>query len=337
MSGFNRRIVLSAAALAAGTAVLGTAARAQAENEVSIGFVLPLSGASATIGNQTRLGAVVAAEQINGAGGIKSLGGAKLKLIFADSQSKPDVGAAETERLIQREKVAMIVGAYNSAVTFPASEVAERYKTPWLVTGAVKDEITERGFKYVFRPNNKAQYDAREQIDAIDLLKQETGKGPARIGLFYEGTDWGRSHVAAIQKLVTARGMQVVLNESYPPNQVDFSAQLLKIRAAKPDAMLVVAYTPDHIRRSARHQFRAWIVTDAGDVYLLYDRQYNRSPSVFYCHRYSAHPVRHRVLYPGLCHFAPVQTRAGAGRRAAQCAPADGGASAKMIYHIAME
>ena len=247
MSGFNRRIVLSAAALAAGTAVLGTAARAQAENEVSIGFVLPLSGASATIGNQTRLGAVVAAEQINGAGGIKSLGGAKLKLIFADSQSKPDVGAAETERLIQREKVAMIVGAYNSAVTFPASEVAERYKTPWLVTGAVKDEITERGFKYVFRPNNKAQYDAREQIDAIDLLKQETGKGPARIGLFYEGTDWGRSHVAAIQKLVTARGMQVVLNESYPPNQVDFSAQLLKIRAAKPDAMLVVAYTPDHI------------------------------------------------------------------------------------------
>ncbi|UZF90604.1 hypothetical protein [Bosea sp. NBC_00550] len=74
MSGFNRRIVLSAAALAAGTAVLGTAARAQAENEVSIGFVLPLSGASATIGNQTRLGAVVAAEQINGAGGIKSLG-----------------------------------------------------------------------------------------------------------------------------------------------------------------------------------------------------------------------------------------------------------------------
>ena len=141
----------------------------------------------------------------------------------------------------------MIVGAYNSAVTFPASEVAERYKTPWLVTGAVKDEITERGFKYVFRPNNKAQYDAREQIDAIDLLKQETGKGPARIGLFYEGTDWGRSHVAAIQKLVTARGMQVVLNESYPPNQVDFSAQLLKIRAAKPDAMLVVAYTPDHI------------------------------------------------------------------------------------------
>lgn len=215
--------------------------------EVSIGFLLPLSGGTATIGNQTKMGAEIAAEQINASGGIKALGGAKLKLVFADSQSKPDIGVAETERLIQRENVAMIVGAYNSAVTFPASEVAERYKTPWLVSGAVKDEITERGFKYVFRPNNKAIYDAREQLDAIDLLKKESGKGPKTLGLFYEGTDWGRSHAANIKKLIKDRGYSVALDESYPPNQADFSAQLLKIRAARPDALIVVAYTPDHI------------------------------------------------------------------------------------------
>jgi branched-chain amino acid transport system substrate-binding protein len=215
--------------------------------EVTIGVLLPLSGGTATIGNQTKMGAEIAAEQINSAGGIKSLGGAKLKLVFADSQSKPDIGVAETERLIQRENVTMIVGAYNSAVTFPASEVAERYKTPWLVTGAVKDEITERGFKYVFRPNNKATYDAREQLDAIDLLKKETGKGPKTLGLFYEGTDWGRSHAANIKKLIKDRGYQITLDESYPPNQTDFSAQLLKIRAAKPEALIVVAYTQDHI------------------------------------------------------------------------------------------
>lgn len=215
--------------------------------EVPIGFLLPLSGGSATIGNQTKAGAEIAAEQINASGGIKALGGARLKLVFADTQSKPDIGVAETERLIQRENVAMIVGAYNSAVTFPATELAERYKTPWLVTGAVKDEITERGFKYVFRPNNKAIYDAREQLDAIDLLKKETGKGPKTIGLFYEGTDWGRSHAANIKKLVKERGYNIALDESYPPNQADFSAQLLKIRATRPEALIVVAYTPDHI------------------------------------------------------------------------------------------
>lgn len=241
-----RQILGGTLALATAAAIGLAPAQAQPQ-DVTVGFVLPLSGGSATIGNQTKLGAQVAAEQINAAGGIASLGGAKLKLIFADSQSKPDIGASETERLIQRENVSLLVGAYNSAVTFPASEVAERYKTPWIVTGAVKDEITERGFKYVFRPNNKATYDAREQLDAIDLLKKETGKGPSSIGLFYEGTDWGRSHAANIKKFAKERGYTISLDESFPPNQVDFTAQLLKIRASKPEALIVVAYTPDHL------------------------------------------------------------------------------------------
>ncbi|MFG1277906.1 ABC transporter substrate-binding protein [Xanthobacter autotrophicus] len=241
-----RQILGGTLALATAAAIGLAPAQAQPQ-DVTVGFVLPLSGGSATIGNQTKLGAQVAAEQINAAGGIASLGGAKLKLIFADSQSKPDIGASETERLIQRENVSLLVGAYNSAVTFPASEVAERYKTPWIVTGAVKDEITERGFKYVFRPNNKATYDAREQLDAMDLLKKETGKGPSSIGLFYEGTDWGRSHAANIKKFAKERGYTISLDESFPPNQVDFTAQLLKIRASKPEALIVVAYTPDHL------------------------------------------------------------------------------------------
>ncbi|MET3354658.1 UNVERIFIED_ORG: branched-chain amino acid transport system substrate-binding protein [Xanthobacter viscosus] len=241
-----RQILGGTLALATAAAIGLAPAQAQPQ-DVTVGFVLPLSGGSATIGNQTKLGAQVAAELINAAGGIASLGGAKLKLIFADSQSKPDIGASETERLIQRENVSLLVGAYNSAVTFPASEVAERYKTPWIVTGAVKDEITERGFKYVFRPNNKATYDAREQLDAMDLLKKETGKGPSSIGLFYEGTDWGRSHAANIKKFAKERGYTISLDESFPPNQVDFTAQLLKIRASKPEALIVVAYTPDHL------------------------------------------------------------------------------------------
>ncbi len=220
---------------------------ADAVDEVIIGFVLPLSGGSATVGAQTRAGAMIAAEQINNLGGITSLEGAKLKLVFADSQTKPDVGASEAERLIKREKVSVLCGAYNSAVTFPASEVAERYKTPWVVSGSVKDEITERGFTYVFRPNNKAVYDAQEQLEAIKLFTQETGKGPETIGLLYEGTDWGRSHAANIRKLCEKMGYTLVLDEAYPPGQVDFSPQLLKIRAKEPDVIVVALYTPDHI------------------------------------------------------------------------------------------
>lgn len=242
---FKRRTVLSAIGTVSTAALISSAAFAA--DGIRVGVVLPLTGISATIGNQTKDGAQAAADHINATGGIAALDGARIELIFADSQSKPDIGASEVERLIQRDGVSAMLGAYNSGVTFPASEVAERYRTPWIVTGAVKDEITERNFRYVFRPGNKATYDAREQLDAISFLTREFGVGPTTIGLFYEGTDWGRSHAANIKNMVGEFGLQIVLDESYPPAQVDFTSQLLKIRSTRPEALIVVAYTPDHI------------------------------------------------------------------------------------------
>lgn len=231
----------------AALAGLSLAAPAVAADAVRIGCVLPLSGGSATVGSQTRVGAQIAVDQINDAGGIKAMDGAPLEIVFADSQSKPDVGVTETERLISREQVAVLCGAFNSAVTFPATEVAERLSTPWVVVGSVKDEITERGFSYVFRINNKATYDAREQIDAMDMLADETGEKVETIAMLYEGSDWGRSHAANIKQIAEERGYQIVLDEAAPPNQVDFSNQLLKMRASGPDAAIVALYTPDHL------------------------------------------------------------------------------------------
>ena len=235
-----RHIATAAALLLAGAGAL-------AQTVVKIGCVLPLSGGSAAVGNQTRSGVIAAVEQINAAGGVKAMGGAKLQAVFGDSQSKADVGVSETERLIQRENVAVMSGVFNSAVTFPSTEVAERNKTPWVVVGAVKDEITERNYKYVFRINNKATYDAREQLDAMDLLAKETGKAVKKVALFYEGGDWGRSHAANIRKLAAERKIEIVLDKPAPPNQVDFTSQLLKIRSAKADALVLALYTPDQL------------------------------------------------------------------------------------------
>lgn len=245
MNPSSSRRALARHLLAAGLMLAAGAVNAQ--TPVKIGCVLPLTGGSAAVGNQTRAGVIAAVEQINRAGGIKGLGGARIEAVFGDSQSKADVGVSETERLIQRENVAVMCGAFNSAVTFPATEVAERNRTPWVVLGAVKDEITERNFKYVFRINNKATYDAREQLDAIELLAKETGKPAKRVALFYEGSDWGRSHAANVRKLAAQRGIEIVLDEPAPPNQVDFTSQLLKIRSARADALVVALYTPDQL------------------------------------------------------------------------------------------
>jgi branched-chain amino acid transport system substrate-binding protein len=215
--------------------------------EVKIGAIYPLSGGAANQGNQTKAGAIIAADEINAKGGIPALGGAKVKLIFGDCQSKPDVGASEAERILQRENVDLFMGAYMSAVTIVATEVAERYKTPWLVTGSVADKITERGFKYVFRPNNKAVYDAKEQLEAIATLAKETGKGPKSIGILVEGTDWGKSHAANLRAQAKEKKLEIVFDEAYSPGTVDFSAQILKIKSRKPEALVIAMYTPDHI------------------------------------------------------------------------------------------
>jgi len=215
--------------------------------EIAIGENLPLSGTSASQGIQLRTGSEIAADEINAAGGIKALGGAKIKLVFADSKSTPDGGAAEEERLITTQNVAMILGCYQSNVTFPATEVAQRYKTPHLVNVAVKNEITERGYDYVFRDFNKASYDVREMIEGAKLFSEETGKAPTNVGFFYEGSDWGRSTHDYMAKLYPEAGYKVLFDEAYPSGQSTFSSQLVKIKAANLDMLVIAMYTPDHI------------------------------------------------------------------------------------------
>src|SRR6218665_1585990 len=105
--------------VAAGSMLLVVSGNAGAQAIVKIGCVLPLSGGSAPLGNQPRVGVRTAVEQINAAGGIKAMGGAKLQALFGDSQSKADVGVSETERLIQRENVAVLCAAFNNALPSP--------------------------------------------------------------------------------------------------------------------------------------------------------------------------------------------------------------------------
>jgi branched-chain amino acid transport system substrate-binding protein len=115
------------------------------------------------------------------------------------------------------------------------------------VNVAVKDEITERGYEYVFRDFNKASYDVEEMVKGAKLFAEETGNAPKTVGFLWEGTDWGSSTHDFMAKLYPEAGYKVVMDESYPPGQSSFMAQLLKIKRAKPDMLVVAMYTPDHI------------------------------------------------------------------------------------------
>ncbi len=124
-------------------------ARAQAK-PVNIGVIMPLSGANAQFGINSRSGIELVADEINAAGGIKALGGAKINLIVADATSTPTTAGTVAQRLITQNEVTAILGAFASSLTIAISEVTERRDIP-LLTMSFADQITGRGFKNIFR------------------------------------------------------------------------------------------------------------------------------------------------------------------------------------------
>lgn len=125
-----------------------------AQQEIKIGVLYPLSGAAASTGAELKGALELAADIVNNGakdipdlpfssgGGLPNLKGAKIKLVFADHQGNPQIGATETERLITQEKVAAVVGAYFSNVTATSSQVAERYKVPYLNPDSSSTSLT---------------------------------------------------------------------------------------------------------------------------------------------------------------------------------------------------
>jgi len=225
-----------------GFVTLGTV---DAAEEVVIGNILPLSGSAAPIGMVGRQIRELAIEEINGSGGIKALGGAKIKMVYADSRGDPKIAISEAERLINVDKVNLITGAYQSAVSFPSTEVAERYKVPYVVPVSVKDAITERDFKYVFRVAAKASWYARDQVRFLEAMSKI--EPIQKVALVYENTDWGQSTAEGWRPLLEKAGMEVVLDEPYPATTPDITPVVIKIKRAKPDAILFVSYAADAI------------------------------------------------------------------------------------------
>lgn len=212
---------------------------------IKIGALHPVSGDSAAGGKSMRNALTFAIDRINAAGGIKSLGGAKLELVYGDTQTKPDVGVSEVERLIEKEGVLVIVGAYNSSVTKPVTQAAERLGTPFIVDMAASDEITERGYKWIFRTCPKSSWYARDQVNFVNYLKNEVGLKVEKVALLHEDTDWGMSVADGQKKYLEENGYEVLIDVAYPASAPDLSTQVAKVKSTNPDVVLTSTYLND--------------------------------------------------------------------------------------------
>ncbi|MGZ5779813.1 MAG: ABC transporter substrate-binding protein, partial [Burkholderiaceae bacterium] len=186
----------------AGVALLFSAS-AYAQQEIKIGAVYPLTGPGAAAGAEMKKALELAVDIINNGakgvpnlpfsagGGLPNLSGAKIKLIFADHQGNPQVGATETERLITQEKVSAIIGCYYSNVTQTASQVAERYKVPFLNAESSSAPLTQRGFKWFFRTTPHDDLFVNNFFVFLKDMDQKKGVKVKQLGLFNENTQWG--------------------------------------------------------------------------------------------------------------------------------------------------
>lgn len=213
--------------------------------EIKIGNIIPLSGSAAPLGKIGQEARNMAVEEINAAGGIESMGGAKIKMIYADSKGDPAVGVSEAERLITHEEVALLTGTYQSGVAMPSTEVAERYGVPFVVPVPSEDMITERGFKNVFRVAEKTSWRNRDQVTFIQEMAAKFDTPVKTIALIYENTSWGQGAVRAWEQYIPEAGMEIVLKEPYPTNSSDLTPVVLKAKNLNPDIIMMVSYVSD--------------------------------------------------------------------------------------------
>ncbi|MBV9862319.1 MAG: ABC transporter substrate-binding protein [Alphaproteobacteria bacterium] len=211
--------------------------------EVKVAAIVPVSGPWARQGQLNREGAEMAVDEINQAGGIKALGGARLKLLVADAGDTTEKAKNAAERLLSQEPdLVGGTGAWLSSFTLAITEVTERAHLPWF-TMSYSDAITNRGFHYVFQTSPTADRMAREAIPTfLKLVETSTGKRPQTIGIIADNTAANVSFTKPMHEgLLEQLGLKLVVDEVFTPPLSDATPLIQKLRSARPDFLLLGA------------------------------------------------------------------------------------------------
>jgi len=237
-----------------------------AAEDIKIGVLFPLTGGAAASGRELRAGAELALEIANNAmpdinmtmaknAGIKSMGGAKITLIFKDHEGNPTLGADLAKKLILDDKVHGLMGAYHSAVTKAVSAVAEQYGVPLINDSSTSPELTKQGYKWFWRTTPHDIYFTKDLFEFLKGLTEGKVKGvPAvpkqdimNLASACEKTEWGAAVSELIEKFSKDYGFEVKKSILYAAKATDLSSEVRSLIAVKPDAMLFASYASDAI------------------------------------------------------------------------------------------
>jgi branched-chain amino acid transport system substrate-binding protein len=236
-STFGRRTAIKIGLAGAATALAPRRARAQNTKEVKVALVVPLSGPWARQGQLEQMGAELAIDDVNKAGGIKALGGAKMKLVLYDTGDTAEKAKNAAQRLVAQEPdVVGGIGCWLSSFTLAVTEVTERAELPWL-TLSYSDLITGRGFKYIFQSAPTADAQATALLPRVVDLAAKAGSGrPTKVAFVGDNSAAAVSFMKPIREHVAKDlGLTIVADEVYTPPLADATTLVQKIRSGRPD------------------------------------------------------------------------------------------------------
>lgn len=270
------------AAAVAALAVSGLAAPGQAlaqDKQIKIGVIYDLTGPLAAGGSHAGyLGNKYAIDMINERGGVE---GYKIVPIYADAQSKAEVAINETERLLNQEKVDMIMGVFSSAHCVPMAQKVDQAKSfMWANICVASSVFKDKNLKNVFRSQvHSDQFGEASCKFLAENAKSKLGKEvkDLKVAIIYEDGPYGAGVAAGNEATCKQLGMQIAIKEGYAATSPDLSPLVTKLRRARPDAILHTGYNPDItlFLRQAKEQGLKWdALIGHGAGYGQFDKLY---------------------------------------------------------------
>jgi branched-chain amino acid transport system substrate-binding protein len=206
---------------------------------VKVGLLEPLSGPFADNGKQARLGTELCTKQINDAGGVKALGGAKIELVIKDTgAAAPAQVANQLQSMIGQGDLSAVIGAWASSYTLAASTVAEQAKVP-MVTESFADDITGRNYQYIFKLPASAKLMGEQAVDSVLDLAEKSGYEVTTAAVVADNTSAATVSANAAAGRLTTLGVDVPVKEFFTPGLTEGNSLAIKVLASKPQLIFV--------------------------------------------------------------------------------------------------
>ena len=225
-----------------GVVAIGPAAAKVEGDTIYLGAPISLTGKYSTNGKNTQDGYDLAVKRINEMGGVKVAGKSyKLKVVYYDDESTPARAAQLTERLINQDGIKYVLGAYSSGLTKAMAPVTEKYKVPHIEGNGAARELFTQGYKFLFATLSTSDYYLREAVNLAAEVAKQKGKKPSdlRIAIAVENDPFSLDVRDGVLEDAKRHGMKVVIDDKLPPEINDMSATLTKVKAVKPDLLVV--------------------------------------------------------------------------------------------------